>query len=286
MTSPLPFDFDMACSYIRRNYPEVAHKTTFIDSAHHNARPKVIQWIRKNDPTVDHDIAGLAADYYLQKPAMAAAMPNDERLLIINTSKPTPFFGNDRNLNLWFSFFHECGHLIVPGAHFKDTNRKPNIQARNGAEIAADVFAIIHCLSLDFVDKQDIEKLQYRRQTDTWRLHGRALGHMTSHALQTIFLDKNIDDYRDLTPDDTIRIAREALLHMSLPQNALQNAKDLFARRDYLIGDDKRSVDGRHWREKRLLKSIFNQTAKGMLAHQIVAEILHPTPKNNRKKTP
>lgn len=286
MTSPIPFDFDMACGYIRRNYPEIAGKITFIDSAQQDAYSKVIAWLRNNDPSIDNSLARLAADYYLSNAAMATAFANDERLLIINTRKPTAFFGDNTDVNLWFTFLHECGHLIVPGAHFKDATNAPSLQERNGSEIAADVFAIIHCISLDFIDRADIEKLQHKRKTDTWRLHGRALGHMTSHAIQAVFLDKNIDDYRDLTPSDIVRIARDSLFDLALPESELQTAKNMFARRDYLIGRDKRSTDGRHWREKKLLQNIFNNAAKGTLAHDIVSGILHPNPKNNRKKTP
>ena len=218
-TSAFRFDFQAAVADARRDYPRETENTLFIDvnNPSHMAlhlRPLLLrqalldqlkkpamQWHRlfRPMPTVA-DISADAAKAFdvlprsLQKKiqrdlraceeiicAGSCVFRNGDKTILIYHGKPdTALMSDNADIENFFSFHHELGHIVTE----KGRATAGSDLERQQAEVAADSFAVLQGFSKDIIGIPELDGLAWMRlmALAAW---GDAI-HCTSDALQDL----------------------------------------------------------------------------------------------------
>lgn len=186
-TNPAPvFDFDAAVSAARRDYPLETSRVTFIDLAAPDAGQELKKWLSSASPAFIQSFAEKgdtaeaalyhAAEKFLLKNGLAEVDYATGNILVAASSKPSSkYLGSTATQaqQAAYVFAHELGHAVTRngftpdwrGTHDSGTAslRGTPTHEKAEAEMAADVFAILRCLSQQTITVEQAQEVSLRR---------------------------------------------------------------------------------------------------------------------------
>ncbi len=186
-TRPAPvFDFDAAVSAARRDYPLETARVTFIDLAAPDAGHALKDWLRRASPAFiqsfaekgDTPEAALyhAAEKFLLKNGVAEVDYATGNILVAASSKPaSKYLGSTATQaqQAAYVFAHELGHAVTRNGFTRDwrgadasgaaSSRGTPRHEKAEGEMAADVFAVLRCLSQGTITQEQAQEVSLQR---------------------------------------------------------------------------------------------------------------------------
>lgn len=201
----LRFDFNKAVEDARRDFPEQSRNVTFINLDAPDAEEqmqKVFDSLNEEDRKTwkhhqYHDTN------FMTKDAMPAVWHHSGGAVLLAYGSRAQFSEvekiaynpNQNAKSLFYTFWHEFGHIVVPGA------QQPN----NKAEHAADSFAMLRGLQSNFLTRNDIKQIADGRDMLCWL--NADVTHITGMSLDALLINPKHTDFLSLSPLETATIA-------------------------------------------------------------------------------
>lgn len=196
------FDFNKAVAEARRDYPRATKNTTFVDLDAPDAMEQMISWVEKLDEASIEVLyrTGTLMEMTPESDGITVSSLYGDRKLVATHSKYNrflPFFAGEPEKQAAFVFFHELGHVVVPGAD----------NGTNYSEQGADVFGVLRGIAKGLFEKKDVKKLADERLVAY--LKSLDIQHLSTMALDAVVINPKQIDFVSLTPKQIARIASE-----------------------------------------------------------------------------
>lgn len=211
----LRFDFNEAVAEARRDFPAETKGITFIDLDAPDAAEKMQKFYDGLSDTAKREANNRRAedaDFLTAKARPAVWRTTDGQGVMLaygsrslmNDIEKVALNGLDPEKNRHYTFWHEAGHIIVPGGQYNS----------NHGEHAADSFAVLKGLQSGFLDKQDVKKIADGRDMICWFNHD--VTHVTSMSLDALIINPKHTDFISLSPQETAALAAKHAQTFSL----------------------------------------------------------------------
>lgn len=223
---PYTFDFNAEVARARHDYPEETKDIIFVDlgvqGAEETIRTAFLESVTSKIPvlpeepdtplktlyrqTLQHQTEK-AADTHIAHGncAYRVDITSQKKVLQLKIASSEAVIGRTKDVEAFFLFSHELGHLVVKDACPEASNTPETIDKRN-MEIKADVFSALYGLKHGVFDENDIASLSLNRM---WRGLLGDEEHLTSEALDHIAIREKQADFVSLDPLTIQKIAYE-----------------------------------------------------------------------------
>lgn len=196
------FDFNKAVAEARRDYPRETKNTTFVDLDAPDAMEQMASWVEKLDEASIKVLyrTGTLMEMNPDSDGFSiSSLYGDKRIVATHSQHNPflPFFAGEPDKQAAFVFFHELGHVVVPGADIPT----------NYSEQSADVFGVLRGISKGLFEKKDVKRLADERLVSYFK--GLDIQHLSTMALDAVVINPKHIDFVSLTPKQVARVATE-----------------------------------------------------------------------------
>lgn len=232
-----PYDFDQLVAQAREEYPEETKDITFVNLATQEGRDTLQQWIRDaspearsiylgDTPLIELDAETLSKQFCAKGCAAKKDFVTGKSILVMNPQNNSSLLtANDPTAFPSFAFYHELGHLIVPGGTSRKDPKKMRHyvfqELENREECLVDTFACLYALRNGFFDIDDIKALALSRAMDN-------IDHLTTYTVDHLAEKALQENLSSLTPQQIKQYATQHVAGFQIDGYHLEKIADAF----------------------------------------------------------
>lgn len=202
------FDFDRAVADARADFPETTKKIIFVDLASPQAPALLKQWLAAIDPASRGFFLATAGgeDSFIKAALRAKGFARRDdvsgcAVLAVHTEKN--LVGHlEAEKGKYFTFYHELGHLVVPGAA---AGGGASVETINRAEHAADIFALLWGMRDGILNAADAGGLSLTRAMNAACF--KDMSHLTTVAVDALMVHQRELRPEGLSVQEIVRLA-------------------------------------------------------------------------------
>lgn len=323
--TPSPvFDYAAAVLAAQRDYPQETARVTFVDLSSPEAPQQLRDWLRKASPAFIRSLGETekpetaifhTVEKFLAKNGSAEVDYATGNILVASASRPkSKYLGPTATIaqEAAYAFAHELGHAVARNgftANWRGLTRdgKPSLQdalphERAEAEMAADVFAVLRCMSQQNMTPEQAKAVSLTRALRAPGIHttspalDAALGNISAALLspqgvQT--MAETVARHHAPKAGEIEELAARLAWMKPVPKTAgsghdmAARLKGVFDRISHRAPRTAPMPQGAMRLEKltqlewlQNVADVFNAAPEGSLAAHVTAKILRNTPKN------